>query len=430
MALAGIVLLLSGCGDNGVISRFMLKSDRVIVERRPDPVYDQLFPYYVELCATSQFRSKLKGEGGVAGHAVMYVKGACKDEQAPFPQLRRCRIAATQLDDPEHGAGVSVNRWFRNVNWVAVPGYELFYQGNLKFGERLTQAHFEATVRDAIEKGIYQGVEFHDYPSANTGAGLANFVANEGIGTDLALQFARSVFCARLPVTGAMVDEIIAFLNDKNREYAEGDADYNWSVWADNCVHTLRNALAAANIWSPLSVQAVKLRQIFNLALPANEFVNLAELGTEGNIEDYREIQRNGPQRDAFHEFHWLPTRHGALLKTLPVHEPNDLYDTTFRLFTLQSPFRMGKTQRAIDLLSDERFVKLDANLRYFHEKYDTILANHDERRDMLASVRGTPYRRVERLYYEYIHAQHAEVESMLYRLSGLEDHADSPKSK
>ena len=282
VALAGIVLLLSGCGDNGVISRFMLKSDRIIVERRPDPVYDQLFPYYVELCATSQFRSKLKGEGGVAGHAVMYIKGACKDEQAPFPQLRRCRVAATRLDDPEHGAGVSVNRWFRNVNWVAIPGYELFYQGNLKFGERLTQAHFEATVRDAIEKGIYQGVEFHDYPSANTGAGLENFVANEGIGTDLALQFARSVFCARVPVTESMLDEVIAFLNDKNREYAEGDADYNWSVWADNCVHTLRNALAAANIWSPLSVQAVKLRQIFNLALPANEFVNLAELGTEG----------------------------------------------------------------------------------------------------------------------------------------------------
>ena len=89
VALNPILLLFSGCGDNGVISRFMLKSDRIIVERRPDPVYDQLFPYYVELCATSQFRSKLKGEGGVAGHAVMYIKGACKDEQAPFPQLRR-----------------------------------------------------------------------------------------------------------------------------------------------------------------------------------------------------------------------------------------------------------------------------------------------------------------------------------------------------
>jgi hypothetical protein len=48
----------------------------------------------------------------------------------------------------------------------------------------------------------------------------------------------------------------------------------------------------------------------------------------------------------------------------------------------------------------------------------------------MLASVRGTPYRRVERLYYEYIKVQRAEVDSMLDRLSGLEDHAGGPKSK
>ena len=413
--------LLSGCGEDGVISRFMLKPDSIIIERRPDPVYEQFFPYYVELCATSQFRSKLKGEGGVAGHAAMYIKGACKDEKAPFPQLRRCRAAATEFSDPEHGSGVSVGRWFRNVNWVAIPGYELFYQGNLKPGERLTQAHFEATVRDAIDKGVYKGVELHDYPTASAGASLENFVENEGIGTDLALQFARSAFCARLPVTERMLDEVIAFLNDKNREYAEGEADYNWNVWADNCAHTLRNALAAANVWSPVSVWGVKFLQIFNLAVPANEFVNLAELGTQGNIDDYREIQQEGPQRDALHEFGWLPTRHGALLKTLPVHEPNDLYDTTFRLFTLQSPFRMGKTERAIDLLSDERFVKLDANLRYFRDKYDAILANHDERRDALASVRGTPYRRVERLYYDYIKVQRAEVESMLQRVSSLE---------
>ena len=430
VAVAGIMLLLSGCGDNGVVERFMLKPDRIIVERRPDPAYDHLFPYYVELCATSQFRSKLKGEGGVAGHAVMYLKGACKDEQAPYPQLRRCRVAATEPDDPEHGAGISVNRWFRNVNWVAIPGYKLFYEGNLKFGERLTQAQFDATVHDTIEKGVYKGVQFHDFPSAGPGAGLENFVANEGIGTDLALQFARSVFCARIPVTAQMLDEIIAFLNDKNREYAEGEADYNWSVWADNCAHTLRNALAAANIWSPLSVRAIKFRQIFNLAVPANEFVNLAVLGTSGNIADYREIQSDRPERDAFYEFHWLPTRHGALLKTLPVHEPNDLYDTTFRLFTLQSPFRMGKTQRAIDLLSDDRFVNLDANLRYFRERYETILASRDERRDMLASVRGSPYRRVERLFYEYMQAQRAEVGSMLGRLSGLEDEAERRRSK
>jgi len=168
--LAGTTFLLSACGDDGIISRFMLKADRIIVERRPDTVYEQLFPYYVELCATSQFRSKLKGEGGVAGHAAMYIKGACKDEEAPFPKLRRCRAAATELNDPEHGAGVSVGRWFRNVNWVAIPGYELFHDGNLKTGERLTQAHFEATVRDVISKGVYKGVEFHDYPGSGARA--------------------------------------------------------------------------------------------------------------------------------------------------------------------------------------------------------------------------------------------------------------------
>src|SRR5262245_66042618 len=66
---AGITCLLAACGENGVMSRFMLKPDRIIVERRADPAYDKLFPYYVELCATSQVRSKLKVAGRIAGHA-------------------------------------------------------------------------------------------------------------------------------------------------------------------------------------------------------------------------------------------------------------------------------------------------------------------------------------------------------------------------
>ena len=150
----GSAALLGGCAEDGVIDRFQLKPDDIIIERRPDTVYEKLFLYYVELCAASQFRSKVTGEGGgPAGHAILYIKGACKDDDARFPQLRRCRAIATDLNDPEHGAGVSVNQLFRNVNWVATPSYALVFQGGLAPGERLTRARFEAVEQAAIADG-------------------------------------------------------------------------------------------------------------------------------------------------------------------------------------------------------------------------------------------------------------------------------------
>jgi len=98
-------------------------------------------------------------------------------------------------------------------------------------------------------------------------------------------------------------------MRSNSRRSAEGEADYNWGAWADNCTHTLRNALAAANIWSPLSARTIKFRQIVNLALPANEFVNLAEL-TTGPIPSYRDIMRDRPRRDASMNFNgWRPSQ-------------------------------------------------------------------------------------------------------------------------
>ncbi|HEY2535331.1 MAG TPA: hypothetical protein VGJ20_46820 [Xanthobacteraceae bacterium] len=154
-AAVALATLLGGCGDDGIIARLLLKPGHIIIERRPDAVYEKIFRDYVELCAASQFRAKLTGEGGIAGHAVMYLKGACREDDAPYPQLRRCRMAAMRLDDPEHGVGISVNRWFKSVNWVAIPGYHLFFDGNLKPGERLTRTQFEAVEKQTIDAGIY-----------------------------------------------------------------------------------------------------------------------------------------------------------------------------------------------------------------------------------------------------------------------------------
>ena len=112
----------------GLESDYNFDIDKLPPEHRPDPIYDQLFPYYIELCALSQFRVKDGAAGGVPGHGVMYLHGACRDPKANYPQLCLCEEA----DTLDVGVGVSVNRYFKNANWMATPGRELFFNGNLK----------------------------------------------------------------------------------------------------------------------------------------------------------------------------------------------------------------------------------------------------------------------------------------------------------
>jgi hypothetical protein len=392
-------------------------------EIRPEPVYEALFPAYVELCALSQHRSKAGGFGGVPGHAVMYLKGACQDETAPWPRLRRCRGSASSIDDPEHGAGVSVNRWFRNVNWVAVPGKRLFFEGILEEG-RVTQASLDRTVSDAVARGVYRGVELHDYPTDEASRSVEDFVAGHSVGTDVALRFSRTLFCSRLPVTSEMLEEIVDFLNDLNREYATGAADYEWSGYHDNCVHTLRNALAAASIWSPKSVNLIKLRQLFHLAIPANEFASLAQLGAAGPLADFDDVFDDDVARDSLLEFGWLPRRHGALLKILPVHPDNELFDTAYRQLVLEGPLRRGTTSRVRELLLEPHNTRLPGNLGFFRDLYERLLTEQRQL-DPSGTTRGDRRRTVRRRYVRYLEAQLAEVEAML--ASGPDEAATLP---
>ena len=83
---------------------------------------------------------------------------------------------------------------------------------------------------------------------------------------------------------------MVDYLNALNDEYARGEADYNWSGYADNCAHALHNSLAAADVWKPQSVRATKFKQLFNLAVPANEMTNLAFRGNTYPLEDFGKI--------------------------------------------------------------------------------------------------------------------------------------------
>jgi len=420
--LAAILLLLVGCKD-----RLLFAPVDGFAHHEPDARYEGLFPYYVELCAMSQFRSEKMGSGGSPGHAVMYLKGACRDRDAPFPKLRRCVGAVTDPNSPEHGVGISVNRWLRNVNWLAFDGRGLFFDGHLAPGEVVTRERLDAVSREAVDAGIYRGVELWPYPSQTPGSTVLDFVTQNSAGTDFALLYARSGLCGRVPVEPAMLDEVIHFLNDLNREFATGAEDYRWSGYHDNCVHTLRNALAAASIWAPISVRTTKLLQIFHLAIPANEAINLAALGSMGPVDSYPEIFADDAMRDAMLEFGWLPTRHGALLVSLPVHANNQLFDPRPRLLVFQGPFTLRKTRKLLEMLDDPRFTELDANLRHFDEIYRQILARQDQPDDVFAPLRGDRYRRVRRRYISVIEAGLQEVERMRAGLGERPGSASSP---
>jgi len=382
----------------------------------PDARYEALFPYYVELCAVSQFRSDTKGSGGSPGHAVMYLKGACRDAGAPYPQLRRCSANVTDPNDPQHGAGISVNRWFRNANWVAFDGRGQFFGADPGPGQAVTPARIEQAARSAVAAGVFRGIKLWPNRSPVLDADRIEFVIRHSIGTDFGLRYARSGLCGRVPIEAAMLDEIIHFLNDLNRKFATGAIDYVWNGFHDNCVHTLRNALAAASIDEPISVRASKLRQLFHLAIPANEAIHLAALGTKGPIDSFPDIFANDPMRNAMLEFGWLPTRHGSVLLSLPVYPNNEVFDPQPRLLVFQGPKTLRTTRQLLAMLDEPRFTELAPNLAHFEQVYRDILARR-EQQDAFQSLRGDRYRRARRRYFEVIAAALDDVQRMQARL-------------
>ncbi len=384
-----------------------------------DPRYDALFPYYLELCAVSQIRSNFAPHGGSPGHAAMYLKGACRDDTTSFPTLRVCDDEA-DLRDPESGSGVSVNKMLRNVNWLATPGKQLFFHGNLGYDEVLDRDAGVAAIYAAEAAGVFQGVEVHGsyLPPEDDEQQFLYLAAAETLGTDFALAFGRTVYCARLPLGREQLEAVITFLNDLNKDYARGGRDYQWSGFNDNCSHTLHNSLAAAGVWKPKTVATFRLGQLANLSVPANEFADLALLMTGFPVDDFDAVLGDPVLRTTLARRSWLPTRHGALVQIIPVHQDNELYETDMAIFLLESPFRHRKSRRVNDLYDDPRFTDLEANLLHFQGLYGRILAARPA--DWEAEPGADAEQTAREHYYRYIEAQLEDVDDKLRQLRSL----------
>src|SRR2546421_12905870 len=79
--------------------------------------YNAMFPYYVEVCALTQYRRKGANPGGWGGHATLFINGAELESGAAYPRLR---LAAdgNGLAHPESGVRDRVKQLFTNVHWA------------------------------------------------------------------------------------------------------------------------------------------------------------------------------------------------------------------------------------------------------------------------------------------------------------------------
>lgn len=346
-----------------------------------EAAYTTMYPYYIEFCALSEVQ-KIPGygadiRGGIGGHSTVYLNGACLVGPG-YPELKLCDASA-----PSDGVGLSVNAHFANANWAAIPGREFFYHGDLKPGQKLTRAIYDATKAHAKRLGLYDAIRFHPVVFNDMPAGYSQdaYKYEVSIATDYALGYGRDRYCARVPMSAAHMTHIVDYLNALNRPYRNGSAEFDWGVLTDNCIHLAHNALTAIGFWPLWPTHQFVLFAAFDFPVPKNEFVNILRRANDEPIADLQAMWRDRPTRQAVLDGDGLPTRDGALAVLEPATRDSDVYKTNhLRLIFYDEPTFGPYEGWWRDILAMPRYTDMKAN----HARFATLYAQiRSERRPL-----------------------------------------------
>jgi hypothetical protein len=340
-----------------------------------EAAYTALHPYYLEFCALSEIQKRpgygADIRGGVGGHSTIYLNGACRAGDG-YPEIAVC-----PGDPGSNGVGLSVNAHFANANWVAIPGRDLFYHGDLKPRQALTREIYDATKAHAKRLGIYDAIRFHDRVFEDMPPGYARdaFKYEVSIATDYAVGYGRDRYCARVPVSRPQMARITDYLNGLNRPYRDGKAEFEWSVLTNNCIHIAHNALTAIGFWPLWPTHRFILIAVFDFPVPKNEFVNIMRRANDMPIGDLLAVWNDMPARRALLAGEGLPTREGALATFEPVVHENPLYETDLQLIFYDEPLFGPYEGWYRRIAAEPRYSDLQADLAYFGGLYARIEA-------------------------------------------------------
>lgn len=402
-------------------SLLMILSALPALAQDASDVYSKLFPYSAEICMGTQTRYIGHAEGAITGHSTLYIHGACVDRNYKYPQLKLC--------DPSKGAGVSVNIALKNVNWIAVEGRDFFFYGNQPDEKPFDQRAYENVISKAIAAGTYSDIQAQSKYSRDPEANPdklpdESFFPRFAFGSDFAMALTRNVYCSRIPLSRAEIATAIDKLNRLNRHYsAEGNA-YNWDLFKNNCAHLTHNVLAAAGFWESLMTEAALPVELLNIAVPLNEVVDAEVRGNDLPLENPRALYNDPIVRKAVLEGKRISTRPGVLFEALPQHLlGNSVYAESPQMgFMLDMPIFAPAKQKMNQILFENRYVQLKANLINFKQRYERAIKNRKPIEDWVESHDenwGIPSAEPEfesfySKYYEYLERELEFVNSAL----------------
>jgi hypothetical protein len=338
-----------------------------------EAAYTAVDPYYLEFCALSEIDKKpgygADIRGGIGGHSTFYLNGVCRTGDG-YPEIEVC-----PTDPASNGVGLSVNSHFANANWVAIPGRDFFYHGDLKPGQALTRQVYDATKAHAKRLGFYDAIRFHDFVFDDMPKGYQRdaFKYEVSIGTDYAIAYARDRNCARVPVSKAQMAQIVDYLNRLNRPYRDGTAVYEWSVLTDNCIHVAHNALSAIDFWPLWPTHQFFLIAAFDFPVPKNEFVNIMRRANDMKVDDLLAVWHDKSARRAVLAGEGLPTRPGAIATFEPVVKDNAVYNTDLQLIFYDDPLFGPYEGWYRRIAADPRYTDLQTDLQHFSALYSRI---------------------------------------------------------
>jgi hypothetical protein len=360
---------------------------------RDDP-YDRLYPSYAEVCAVPQIKRKGEKPGGTGGHAVLFLKGVCLERGKGYPRLKMCDPSSGP-EDPDRGVGISVNKMFKNTNWVGIEGKNFLLRGDLSDSQPANKDTRARMISYVMEKGFYRGIVFHSQYMAAKPAAVSDeqFIADQSFGTDFALNLGRDIYCSRIPMEPSAIKTMVYTLNALNQKYFESETGFHWNGIRNNCTHPIYAALASVGFIANKSTNRTLFSHLTDLAIPSRLFVASMRMGNDRELEDARDLFDDPAFSKAVTDFGYLPFRPGVIAERIPAHTfQNEIFDKgeTF-LFGVGLKFRWQKS--FAEILSEPRYLDPRANLLWFQNRY--LEARQKLQNQMLSNPRIRAFREV-----------------------------------